>query len=133
MRRVVVTILLSTLASAGFSLLGRSEQKEGQGHWQAPAQASSRQNPLKEKPELAAGGQKLFQRNCAVCHAAGKDQKGPDLSSPAVQAEPDGALFWKMSNGNSRTGMPSFSSIPEAQRWQLVLYIRSLKGDQANR
>ena len=46
------------------------------------------------------------------------------------QATPEdrvGALFWRMSNGNSRKGMPSFSSFPEAQRWQLVLYIRSLK------
>jgi hypothetical protein len=43
-----------------------------------------------------------------------------------IQQETDGAIFWKISAGNSRPRMPGYSSIPEAQRWQLVLYIRSL-------
>jgi mono/diheme cytochrome c family protein len=97
--------------------------------WQAPAAASQKENPLKAKPELAAGGEKIFGRTCVVCHGDAKkggNGKGPNLASEAVQRESDGALFWKMTNGNSRTGMPSFSSLPEGQRWQLVLYIRSL-------
>jgi mono/diheme cytochrome c family protein len=98
--------------------------------WTAPADASARQNPLRDKPALAAGGAKVFSRSCDLCHgeAARKARpKAPDLASPAVQAESDGALFWKISEGNTRAGMPSFSSMPETQRWQLVLYLRSLK------
>lgn len=118
-------VTLSLVCAVGFWLAANAQSAD-QKHWEAPPQATSRQNPLKEKPDLAAGGQKLFTRNCAVCHAAGQGQKGPDLSSSTVQHQTDGALFWKISNGNSRTGMPSFSSIPEGQRWQLVLYVRSL-------
>lgn len=100
--------------------------------WKAPADAAARQNPLKDKPELAAGGKKIFSKSCAVCHDAGEKQKGPHLASDAVQGESDGALFWKISNGNSRSGMPAFSSLPDAQRWQLVLYIRSLAAAKQN-
>ncbi len=97
--------------------------------WIAPAKDAAKKNPLAAKPDLAAGGQKVFNRGCAVCHgdeAYRAAAKAPDLASEAVQAQPDGALFWKITNGNARKGMPSWGSIPEPQRWQLVLYIRSL-------
>ena len=97
--------------------------------WVVPAQAAQRQNPLRDRPDAALGGRKIFERNCLMCHGdVAHEQKNhaPDLSSAAVQAETDGALFWRMSQGNSRRKMPAFSSIPEPQRWQLVLYIRSL-------
>ena len=98
--------------------------------WHAPADAASRPNPLAARPELAAGGRKLFIRNCAECH--GKDGTGiekkhsADLQLPVVQQQSDGTLFWKITNGNAARGMPSFSKVPEPQRWQLVLYIRTL-------
>ena len=44
--------------------------------------------------------------------------------SADVQVQTDGALFWKISSGNTRAGMPTFSFLPEPQRWQLVLYLR---------
>jgi hypothetical protein len=50
-----------------------------------------------------------------------------DLQLPGVQRQTDGVLFWKISNGNTSRGMPSFSKLPELQRWQLVLYIRTLQ------
>jgi mono/diheme cytochrome c family protein len=97
--------------------------------WVVPEKAVQQQNPLRDKPELAAGGRKVFERNCAQCHGDEKHErknKAPDLAEGAVQQESDGALFWRISNGNSRKGMPAFSSFPEGQRWQLVLYIKSL-------
>ena len=98
--------------------------------WTAPAKEAARQNPLASKPQLAAGGQKVFQRSCAVCHGDEAHRgaaKAPDLASATVQSESDGALFWKITNGNARkSSMPSWGSLPEPQRWQLVLYIRSL-------
>ncbi len=50
-----------------------------------------------------------------------------DLQLPVVQEQSDGTLFWKITNGNTGRGMPSFSKLPELQRWQIVLYIRTLK------
>jgi mono/diheme cytochrome c family protein len=97
--------------------------------WKVPEKAAHQPNPLREKPQLAAGGGKIFDRNCMQCHGDEKHERknnAPDLSSAAVQQEPDGALFWRISSGNARKGMPAFSSLPETQRWQLVLYIRSM-------
>ena len=99
--------------------------------WRAPADAVSRPNPLARKPEASAGGEKLFKRNCVECH--GEDGSGlakknaADLLLPQVQSQSDGTLFWKITNGNTNRGMPSFSRLPELQRWQLVLYLRKLK------
>jgi mono/diheme cytochrome c family protein len=103
--------------------------------WRAPTDAAGRVNPLAQKPEGAAGGRKLFQRNCVECH--GQDGTGiakkhaADLQLPVVQDQTDGTLFWKITNGNPDRGMPSFSRLPELERWQIVLYLRSLKGREA--
>jgi hypothetical protein len=58
---------------------------------------------------------------------AGDGNRRETLRRPAVQQQADGVLFWKLTNGNATRGMPSFSKLPELQRWQLVLYIRTLK------
>ncbi len=118
------TAVIFALLTIGTFALAQTNERAA---WNAPAEASGKQNPLKDKPELAAGGKKVFSKMCVVCHAAGANQKGPHLESPLVQEQSDGAVFWKLTNGNSRTGMPSFSSLPEAQRWQLVMYIRTMK------
>jgi len=98
--------------------------------WTAPPAAAAKSNPLAGRRETAAGGAKLFQIRCASCHGAdGRGtSKGPDLRDTAVQAQTDGALFWKLTTGNTRAGMPTFSFLREPQRWQLVLYLRN-RGD----
>jgi mono/diheme cytochrome c family protein len=98
--------------------------------WRPPAEAIAKKNPLAAKPEAAAGGEKLFKRNCVECH--GEDGTGlakkhaANLQLANVQEQSDGALFWKITNGNPDRGMPPFSRLPELQRWQLVLYLRKL-------
>ena len=97
--------------------------------WRAPAGAVEKTNPLADRPDLAAGGKKLLTHICAECH--GKSGLGlknaADLQLPMVQRQSDGALFWKITNGNPDRGMPSFSRLPELQRWQIVLHLRTLK------
>jgi mono/diheme cytochrome c family protein len=99
--------------------------------WHAPADAASRPNPLATRLEAASGGRKLFLRNCAECHGkagTGIEAKhSADLQLLEVQQQTDGVIFWKITNGNARRGMPSFSKLPDLQRWQIVLYIRTLK------
>ena len=97
--------------------------------WRAPEEAAAKPNPLADKPELSAGGKKLFKRNCVECHGESGQglKKAADLQLPVVQAQSDGTLYWKITNGNPDHGMPSFSGIPELQRWQIVLYLRTLR------
>jgi len=96
--------------------------------WVAPDRAVSMPNPLAGRPELAGGGRKIFEHRCTQCHGA--DARGtsraPNLLSRRVQAETDGELFRKISSGDTRAGMPSFSYLPAPERWQLVLHLRSL-------
>jgi mono/diheme cytochrome c family protein len=102
--------------------------------WQPPPQAVKRRNPLADRPQLAAGGRKLFLRHCAECH--GNDGRGvwrknaADFELPVVQEQTDGALFWKITNGNQSRGMPTWSELPELQRWQLVLFVRTLNKEE---
>ena len=123
MKRVLVAILV---LCAG--LLAQNIQYRPDPSWRPPDSAAARVNPLAGSPELAAGGRKLFQRQCAQCHGAqGQGLKNAaDLQLPVVQQQGDGALFWKITNGNPRRAMPSFSGLPELQRWQIVLYLRTL-------
>ena len=123
--------LLAAVVGAALAVSGKNTSYEQDRGWLAPAEAAARSNPLARKPEAAAGGEKLFKRNCVECH--GEDGSGlvkkhaADLQLPLVQQQSDGVLFWKITNGNTDRGMPSFSRLPELQRWQLVLYLRTLK------
>jgi mono/diheme cytochrome c family protein len=98
----------------------------------APVKAASRQNPLASDPEVVAAGAKLFQLHCAECHGATADggRKGPSLRAEEVQQVTPGTLFWLLTNGVVRKGMPVWSRLPEPQRWQLVSYIKSLSATQ---
>jgi mono/diheme cytochrome c family protein len=122
--RVAFAIVLLSLCA----LAARAQGPARDPDWTAPPEYASTPNPLASRPETAAGGAKMFAQRCATCH--GRDGRGtrkaPSLADPPVQQESDGALFWKISGGNARSGMPAFSFLPELQRWQLVLHVRSL-------
>jgi mono/diheme cytochrome c family protein len=128
MRKGCAALLTFVLGTAA---LCQNPDYQQDAKWQAPAEAAGRANPLANRPETAAGGQKLFRRNCVECHGAdgtGLAKKhAADLQLSSVQQQSDGVLFWKITNGNPDRGMPSFSKLPDLQRWQLVLYLRTLK------
>ena len=94
----------------------------------APKKAAARPNPLATDPEAQAAGAKLFAQHCAECHGetAEGGKKGPSLRVSEVQQATPGAIFWVLTNGVVRRGMPVWSKLPDAQRWQLVSYIKSL-------
>jgi len=85
-------------------------------------------NPYAGKPEAIAAGQIVFEENCAKCH--GEDARGrhgrPSLRSEVVRNATDGELAWILRNGYAWKGMPSWSSLPEPERWQVIAYVRSL-------
>jgi mono/diheme cytochrome c family protein len=122
-------ILASATVLLGVGMLSADQAQNVRARkieWIAPASANAKGNPLADRPDAAAGGRKLFQERCSACHGddAHGTSRGPGLTKAAVQAQSDGALFWKISSGNTRTGMPAFSFLPRAQRWQLVLHLR---------
>ena len=101
----------------------------------APPSADAKVNPVKGDAAATSAGGKLYQSNCAICHgakglgdgvaAAGLSKPPANHSSVAVQKLSDGALFWKITEGNNP--MPAYKAVySETQRWQLVNYIRTL-------
>jgi mono/diheme cytochrome c family protein len=105
--------------------------------WKAPPEAAARKNPLPPKEALIAGGRKVFLRECAECHGehgeGGRRKHAPSLAEHSVQQQSDGELFWKITNGNPRRDMPAWSKLPELQRWQLVLFLRTLRAETSDR
>ncbi len=98
---------------------------------QAPLAARLLKNPYEGDAQAVLAGKKVFKRHCAECHGLdghGKD-KAPDLHSPIVQSASPGTLFWFLKNGNLSEGMPSWSRLPDQQRWQLVTFLKSLGSD----
>ena len=122
-------LLIALIVIAAMAMIAQNVGYTPDSSWLPPKEAAARVNPLAKRPELAAGGRKLFLRDCAQCH--GDDGRGlktaADLQLPVVQEQTDGTIFWKITNGNAARGMPAFSAIPEMQRWQLVLHIRTLR------
>ena len=94
----------------------------------APEKARAKRNPLEKDPDAVAAGRNLFEQHCAECHGdtAEGGRKGPSLRAPEVQNAESGAVFWILTNGVVRRGMPVWSKLPEPQRWQLVSFIKSL-------
>jgi mono/diheme cytochrome c family protein len=96
-----------------------------------PESDRSRSNPYAGQADAVAAGSKLFADHCSKCHggdALGRGKR-PSLRSKEVQQATDGQIFWFLRNGNLRRGMPSWSSLPEPSRWQIIAYLKSL-GEQ---
>jgi mono/diheme cytochrome c family protein len=94
----------------------------------APDKARAKRNPMEHDPDAVAAGQNLFEQHCSECHgnAGYGTEKAPSLRAEEVQGAAPGAIFWILTNGVVRRGMPVWSKLPEPQRWQLVSFIRSL-------
>jgi mono/diheme cytochrome c family protein len=93
-----------------------------------PEADRSRTNPVSGQADAVSAGARLFADHCAQCHGAdalGRGKK-PSLRSPEVQQATDGQIFWLLKNGYLRRGMPSWSSLPEPSRWQIIAYLKSL-------
>jgi mono/diheme cytochrome c family protein len=103
--------------------------------WVSPTAATLVKNPITVTPMVLAEAKKIYTTNCTPCHgekgkgdgiaSAGLNPKPADHTSATVQAESDGSLFYKLSEG--RGPMPQYKkSLTENQRWELICYIRTL-------
>lgn len=122
MRLLLVPLIL------GVSLSVFAGSGDGQWLTKVPAKAANRSNPLAKDPEAAQAGAKLFAQHCVSCHGPageGKDGK-PGLHSEHVAQATPGQLYWLLTNGSLKNGMPSWARLPEQQRWQLVTHVKAM-------
>ena len=106
-----------------------------QEEWKVPAKYETMKNPIAAKTD-AAIGKASYSKHCKSCHGKEGYGDGPkaeeqdgdlgDFSSEEFQAQSDGALFYKTTDG--RNDMPEYvKKIPEDEdRWLIVNYMRTL-------
>jgi mono/diheme cytochrome c family protein len=96
--------------------------------WPVPDEAAAVENPVAPTKESLQSGKSLFDLQCKACHGeSGKGDgliKSANLTTPEFLAQTDGAIHYKIYQG--RGVMPSFSTLPDEQLWDLVNYVRSL-------
>ena len=95
----------------------------------APTSSSQQKNPYAGQTAAVAAGAKLYATNCGSCHGINGRGTGniPALSRGATELAPDGEVFWFITIGSVNNGMPSWATLPESERWQIVTYLKSLK------
>ncbi len=123
-------MVLIGLVGAPSSLMGQNAHFHN-----APASTRAQKNPLAGAGgKVAAGavtaGGKLYADKCAGCHGSGGGGAGnvPALYRGATQRATDGEVFWFVTEGSASNGMPAWGSLPEEERWEIVSYVKSLKG-----
>lgn len=96
---------------------------------QVPRKDHLRINPVVDHPETAAAGADLYREHCQQCHKADArgDDRHPSLRAPWMHSVTDGDIEWYLRQGDRVHGMPSWASLTQKQRWQLVGYLRSLE------
>jgi len=84
-------------------------------------------NPLVRDKTAIAAGRERYAAACGGCHGStGKGGRGPRLSGVTrLKNMPDKKMFETIQLGVQGTPMPPFS-LPDAQIWQLVSFIRNL-------
>ena len=97
-------------------------------------------NPMQPTPENLAKGQEQFNTYCAPCHGESARGNGPvahllskppkNLVTGTSKDLPDGYIYGAIRDGI--LSMPSYAEeMPAEQRWQVVMYIRSMQSAAA--
>ncbi len=130
--KAIILVLATGLITVSFTA-----KLVGNKPWPVPENFKKMKNPVVSNAESIAAGKVLWATHCKSCHGAkglGDGSKAAqlktepgDFSKADVQAQPDGSLFYKSSEG--REDMPTFKKkIPDADElWSIVNFIRTLK------
>jgi mono/diheme cytochrome c family protein len=130
LRKLLFLLLLAAISISVVFAIYQSRQ------WKIPEEAKLRKNPIQSSPAALAAARAIYFDKCVQCHGETGKGDGPDAAmyypSPAslidakhMSGVTDGELFYEISQG--RKPMPSFKKrLTEEQRWQLVLFVRSL-------
>jgi len=100
-----------------------------------PASEKGRKNPVPNVPEAIEAGRVLFQSQCHHCHDKAGTGHGDlakelgmtmaDMTNPKWQAKrTDGELFYILTHGHGE--MPPEKRLLDQQKWETILYIRTM-------
>lgn len=130
MKKNILISALSFLLVCGFTAAQAQDSQ-----WEAPESAKSLKNPTASDKESLMIGKGLYDKHCRSCHGKaglGDGPKAAELDTPSgdftlseFQAQADGEIFWKTTEG--KDDMPTFEKkIPsDEDRWLIVNYMRT--------
>ncbi len=138
-----LAVLVVALPAAAEEAVGWAKLRA----WAAGAELDGEptSKPPGSEAERAATGKELFGTYCARCHGhdgKGKGAGGQDLSPPPANLTEAATkfrstarehrpleldLFRTITRGLKGTAMPAFADLPEADRWALAAFVRSLQ------
>lgn len=133
MKTTTLVLVLLMILFVGVSFTALTSQNP----WPVPDKYKKMPNPVKGDAEATKGGKALWAKHCQSCHGKSGKGDGPkaaqlktlpgDFTKAETQAETDGELFYKTSEG--REDMPSFKKkIPDQEDiWSIVNYVREFK------
>lgn len=97
--------------------------------------------PLRDLSAAARDGERLFRRNCTICHGLHGAGDGPSrstlIAAPAnltvdpVASYSDGRMFLSIRQGKmvkGRLTMPPVEKITDEEIWKTIAYVRTLAG-----
>ena len=107
-------------------LLAAQTQKTG--FHNAPLPAKQMQNPYANQKSALNTGKKLYEFRCSRCHGVNAEGSGniPALVDGRLESVTPGEVFWFITRGDEKNGMPSWARLPARQRWEIVSYVKSL-------
>lgn len=131
-RKVLLACVLALIClSIGLAAFHRTP-------WVVPPEAKERKNPLNPADVNLNSARQVYIDHCSNCHGdTGKgdgseammyDPTPSDLTDAAKMSKlTDGEIYYQVTEG--RKPMPSFRKrLTEDQRWQMVIFVRSLAG-----
>ncbi len=123
--------LLSVITVSAVLLVSLAKAQNSNFH-NAPASARRLKNPYADQPPVA--GKSLYHLRCARCHGDSGEGSGniPPLAEERIKVATPGEIFWFITNGDEKNGMPSWAKLPQRQRWLIVNYAKTLGTPQAN-
>lgn len=141
--RVIAAVIAAlALPVAIVAAAGTREPRLAQGSssgWQLPADAPATKNPLTVDEKVLAAGRKVFTDKCKKCHGPEGLGDGPDADPDFLEEmnltnakraarNPDGVVFYKVTNGRKKPKMPSFKDeLTPEQIWTVVSYVQTLR------
>jgi len=123
-----IPLSLSLIAALAVILAFSAGQAQRKRFHNAPSAATQSQNPFSNNKEAAKAGAQLYAQYCSACHGASAQGSGdiPSLHRQSTQSASAGELYWFISTGEPDKGMPGWDTLPAADRWRIVTFLKTL-------